>query len=428
MDHARGISENTHGLMKYATVLLGFYLSRRSLLSHLHLAILLGMTVALGPLALDAYLPAFPEIADGLGVDHGHVGLTLSAYVTTLGLAQLVGGPLSDRYGRKPVLFGGLLIFMAGAVMVSLADSLSDMVFWRISQGIGGAFCAVSVPAIVRDEVSGQDAARLFGLIGLIMFIAPAAAPSLGSLMLALGEWHWIFLMLAGYAAFLVLTLQVALFPRLQPRTPTTTPIRSLVTNYLLVLRHKTTMRFIGIQVLCFSTMLLFITHSSFIYQEWYGLSNSTFAILFAANIAFMAVLNLINRPLLRRFSSVQLVRAQVIAQCLALVALVASVQFQGPLWLVAGCIIVAIGCQGGIVPNNMANAMEFFPNLSGTAAALLGASQFTIAGAISTLSSISGDQTLLSIAVSMLACSSGAVLLALGAPRAVALAKESGL
>jgi DHA1 family bicyclomycin/chloramphenicol resistance-like MFS transporter len=414
--------------MKYATVLLGFYLSRRSLLSHLHLAILLGMTVALGPLALDAYLPAFPDIADGLGVDHGHVGLTLSAYVTTLGLAQLVGGPLSDRYGRKPVLFGGLLIFMAGAVMVSLADSLSDMVFWRIAQGIGGAFCAVSVPAIVRDEVSGQDAARLFGLIGLIMFIAPAAAPSLGSLMLALGEWQWIFLMLAGYAAFLVVVLQVALFPKLKPRAPIKTPIRSLVTNYLLVLGHKTTMRFIGIQVLCFSTMLLFITHSSFIYQEWYGLSNSTFAILFAANIGFMAGLNLVNRPLLRRFSSVQLVRAQVILQCLALVALVVSVQLQGPLWLVAGCIIVAIGCQGGIVPNNMANAMEFFPNLSGTAAALLGASQFTIAGAISTLSSITGDQTLTSIAIAMLACSTGAVLLALGAPRAVALAKESGL
>jgi DHA1 family bicyclomycin/chloramphenicol resistance-like MFS transporter len=155
-----------------------------------------------------------------------------------------------------------------------------------------------------------KTAARLFGLIGLIMFIAPAAAPSLGSLMLALGEWQWILLMLAGYAAFLVLTLQVALFPKLQPRIPTTTPIRSLVTNYLLVLRHKTTMRFIGIQVLCFSTMLLFITHSPFIYQEWSGLSNSTFAILFAANIAFMAALNLINRPLLRRFSSVQLVRA----------------------------------------------------------------------------------------------------------------------
>ncbi|MDY6841353.1 MAG: multidrug effflux MFS transporter [Pseudomonadota bacterium] len=392
---------------------------------HLHLAILLGMTVALGPLALDAYLPAFPDIADSLNIDHGHMGLTISAYVTTLGLAQLVGGPLSDRYGRKPVLFGGLLIFMAGAVMVSLADSLSDMVFWRIAQGIGGAFCAVSVPAIVRDEVSGRDAARLFGLIALIMFIAPAAAPSLGSLMLALGEWPWIFLMLAGYAAFLVLTLQLALFPKLKPRTPIITPVRSLVTNYLLVLRHKTTMRFIGIQVLCFSIILLYITHSSFIYQEWYDLSNNAFAILFAANIAFMAILNLINRPLLYRFASVQLVRAQVIAQCLAIAALVASAYFQGPLWLVLSCLAVAIGCQGGIVPNNMASAMEYFPNHSGTAAALLGASQFTIAGAISALSSASGDQTLLSIAITMLACATGAVILALGAPRAVALAKE---
>ncbi|MBU2953767.1 multidrug effflux MFS transporter [Marinobacter sp. F3R08] len=397
-------------------------------MSHLQLAILLGMTVALGPLALDAYLPAFPDIADGLGVDHGHVGLTLSAYVTALGLAQLAGGPLSDRYGRKPVLFGGLLIFTAGAVMVSLADSLSDMVFWRIAQGIGGAFCAVSVPAIVRDEVSGQDAARLFGLIGLIMFIAPAAAPSLGALMMALGEWHWIFLMLAGYAVFLIFTLQVALFPRLQPRSRATTPVRTLVTNYLLVLRHGTTMRFIGIQVLCFSTMLLFITHSSFIYQEWYGLSKNSFAILFAANIVFMACLNLANRPLLRRFSSVSLVRAQVIAQCLALSALVITVYSQGPLWAVAGCIIVAMGCQGGIVPNNMANAMEFFPHLSGTAAALLGASQFTIAGAISTVSSLFGDQTLLTISLAMLTCSTGAVLLALGAPRSVARAKESAL
>ncbi|MBW4934174.1 multidrug effflux MFS transporter [Marinobacter sp. F4206] len=397
-------------------------------MSHLHLAILLGMTVAIGPLALDAYLPAFPDIADSLGIDHGHVGLTLSAYVTTLGLAQLVGGPLSDRYGRKPVLVGGLLIFAAGAMLVSLGETLSELMVWRVVQGVGGAFCAVSVPAIVRDEVSGQDAARLFGLIGLIMFIAPAAAPSLGSLMLALGEWQWIFLMLAGYAVFLVLILNLALFPKLQPRPRTATPVRTLVTNYLLVMKHRTTMRFIGIQVLCFSTMLLFITHSSFIYQQWYGLSNGTFAVLFAANIAFMAGLNLVNRPLLRKFASVQLVRAQVIAQWLALIVLTTTVFSEGSLWLVASCIIVAIGCQGGIVPNNMANAMEFFPQLSGTAAALLGASQFTIAGAISTLSSVSGDPTLPTIVMSMLACSTGAVLLALGAPRAVAEERAAGL
>jgi DHA1 family bicyclomycin/chloramphenicol resistance-like MFS transporter len=389
-------------------------------LSHFQLALLLGMTVALAPLALDAYLPAFPDIANGFGIPHSDVGLTLSAYVATLGLAQLVGGPLSDRYGRRIILFGGLGLFAGACVMIAQADSLVEMSVWRLIQGVGGAFCAVSVPAIVRDQVSGQDAARLFGLIGLIMFIAPAAAPSFGALMLALGDWHWIFAALAVYAVFLAVVLQLALFPRLKPRPAATTPVSTLVTNYILVLRHKTTMRFIGIQVLCFSAMLLFITHSSFIYQEWFGLSNSTFSILFAANIALMAILNLINRPLLRHFHSVVLLRFQVLLQSLALVGLVTVVALDGPLWAVAGLIITSVGFQGGIVPNNMANALDFFPHMGGTAAAVLGASQFTLAGGISALSSTFGGDSLLPITASMLACSAGAGLLALGAPRAV--------
>jgi len=395
-------------------------------LSHFQLALLLGMTVALGPLALDAYLPAFPAIARDFAIPHADVGLTLSAYVATLGMAQLVGGPLSDRYGRRNILFIGLAVFALASLMIALADNLSSMIAWRVVQGIGGAFCAVSVPAIVRDQVGGQEAARLFGLIGLIMFIAPAAAPSLGALMLALGDWHWIYVFLAAYAFFLAVVLQMALFPRLKPRPRATTPVKTLVTNYMLVLRHRTTMRFVGIQVMCFSSMMLFITHSSFIYQEWFGLSNSTFSILFAANIGVMAALNLINRPLLRTFSSVVLLRVQVIIQFVMLVGLVSVVVLDGPLWAVAGFIIAAVGCQGGIVPNNMANALEFFPHMGGTAAAMLGASQFTLAGAISALSSAYGGEALLPITLSMLACSVGAVLLSLGAPAAVVREKAA--
>ncbi|WP_114417114.1 multidrug effflux MFS transporter [Marinospirillum perlucidum] len=395
-------------------------------MSQLKLAVLLGMTVALGPLALDAYLPAFPEIAEGFAIPHSEVGLTLSAYVMTLGLAQLVGGPLSDRYGRKLILVTGLLIFAIAGSLVAQADSLVEMVSWRILQGIGGAFCAVSVPAIVRDESGGQDAARLFGLIGLIMFIAPAAAPSLGALMLAMGDWHWIFLVLTGYAVFLAVVLQLALFPHLTPRPPATTPVKTLVTNYLLVLKHKTTMRFVGIQVLCFSTMLLFITHSSFIYQEWFGLSNTAFSLLFAANIALMATLNLINRPLLRKVPSVILLRIQVILQFMSMLSLVAVVLLDGPFWAVAACIIAAIGFQGGIIPNNMANALEFFPHLGGTAAALLGATQFTVSGGISALSSAFAGDSLITIVLSMLICSTGAFLLVLGAPAAVAKEKAA--
>jgi DHA1 family bicyclomycin/chloramphenicol resistance-like MFS transporter len=384
------------------------------------------MTVALGPLALDAYLPAFPAIAREFAIPHADVGLTLSAYVATLGMAQLVGGPLSDRYGRRNILFIGLAVFALASLMVALADNLASMIAWRVIQGIGGAFCAVSVPAIVRDQVGGQEAARLFGLIGLIMFIAPAAAPSLGALMLALGDWHWIYVLLAAYAFILAVVLQLALFPRLKPRPRAVTPVRTLVTNYMLVLKHRTTMRFVGIQVMCFSSMMLFITHSSFIYQEWFGLSNSTFSVLFAANIGVMAALNLVNRPLLRTFSSVVLLRVQVIIQFVMLVGLVSVVVLDGPLWAVAGFIIAAVGCQGGIVPNNMANALEFFPHMGGTAAAMLGASQFTLAGAISALSSAYGGEALLPITLSMLACSVGAVLLSLGAPAAVAREKAA--
>ncbi|MEX2473767.1 Bcr/CflA family efflux MFS transporter [Marinobacter sp.] len=386
----------------------------------IQLALLLGMTVALGPLALDAYLPAFPDIADGLGVSHGQIGLTLSAYVAALGLAQLVGGPLSDRYGRQQVLLGGLAIFAAAAFMVAQADTLGQMLFWRVIQGIGGAFCAVSVPAIVRDQSQGSEAARLFGLIGLIMFVAPALAPSMGAILLVLTDWPAIFLMLAAYAIVLAIILHFALFRRLPKRERVPTPVSTLVTNYLLVLRHAVTMRFIGLQALCFSAMLVFITHASFIYQEWFGLSTAMFSGLFAANIGAMACLNLLNRRLLSRYESVDILRVLVFLQTVAIIALVFCALVAAPYWAVAACIVVAVGFMGAIVPNNMANALEFFPHLGGTAAALLGAAQFTIAGAISAISASLSGGSLIPIVVTMAVCVSGAAVLAAGAPGAV--------
>ncbi|OEY65571.1 multidrug effflux MFS transporter [Marinobacter sp. X15-166B] len=389
-------------------------------MSQLQLAILLGMTVALGPLTLDAYLPAFPQIATDLDVSHADVGLTLSIYVAALGLGQLVGGPLSDRYGRQAILLGGLLVFAAAAVMVAQSGSINEMLGWRLIQGVGGAFCAVSVPAIVRDQFQGTEAARLFGLIGLIMFVAPAAAPSLGALLLLLSDWPAIFLMLAGYAVFLGGVLRLRLFRRLPPKERVQTPVSTLVTNYGLVLRHWVTMRFIGLQALCFSTMLVFITHSSFIYQEWFGLSSGMFSALFAANIVAMACLNIFNRYLLTRFEAVAILRVSVVLQFSATLVLVACAWAGASYWVIAACMIAVAGFMGSIIPNNMANALEFFPKLGGTTAALLGATQFTVAGGISAVSTVIGEGSLLAIVLVMAVCSLGATLLAVGAPKAV--------
>lgn len=387
---------------------------------HLQLAILLGMTVALGPLALDAYLPAFPDIADALGVRHADVGLSLSAYVGTLGLAQLIGGPLSDRYGRRGVLMAGLAVFALAALMVSHAETLTELLGWRIVQGIGGAFCAVSVPAIVRDQSHGQDAARLFGLIGLVMFVAPAIAPSLGTLLLTVGDWSFIFLFLTGYAVLLAITLNLLLFRRLPKHEPIRTPVATLVTNYWQVLRHPLTMRFIGIQALSFSVMMVFITHASFIYQEWFGLTKTGFSALFASNVAAMATLNILNRSLLKRFESVDILRTLVVIQCLAILGVMTTALIGAPWYVFAGFVIASVGCMGAIIPNNMANALEYFPHLGGTASALLGGTQFTIAGAISAISASIGAHTLTPIVGMMMAGSVGATILAVGAPVAV--------
>lgn len=386
-------------------------------MSHFRLAVLLGMTVALGPLALDTYLPAFPRIAAMLGVEHAAVGYTLSVYVAILGVGQLIGGPLSDRYGRRYVLLGGLALFGVASVMAGTSESLNELLVWRVVQALGGAWCAVSVPAIVRDRTQGTESARLFALIGLLMFVAPALAPAIGSLILEFTGWRAIFVFLAAYAGFVGVLLHFALFRRAPPASRNRTPVYTLVTNYARVLRHAAAMRFIVLQALAFSIMLIFITHASFIYQEWFGLSKTAFSILFGANIAGMAAANLVNRQLLLTYSAPVVLRGAIGIQAVAVLVLGAVSWFDPPVALVAALIIVAVACMGAIAPNNIACTLEYFPTLGGTAAAVLGATQFAFAGAVSTLSTMLADDTLVPITLTMAACGTLAVVLALPAP-----------
>lgn len=387
-------------------------------MSHFRLAVLLGMTVALGPFALDTYLPAFPGIAASLDVTQAEVGLTLSAYAAILGLGQLLGGPLSDRYGRRYVLLGGLALFSIASVMVSFSASLLEMLGWRMVQALGGAFCAVSVPAIVRDRTRGTESARLFSLIGLVMFVAPALAPSIGSAITVLLDWRAIFAFLAGYALFMLALLYWALFRGARPAARARTPVRTLLTNYACVLRHRAAMRFIALQALAFSIMLVFITHASFIYQTWFGLSKGAFSILFAVNVGGMAAANLLNRRLLRSFLPPVVLRAAILVQATAMVAFALVASFEPPLMLVAALLFVAVAAMGAIAPNNIACTLEYFPTLGGTAAAVLGACQFSFAGAVSALSTVWVDGTLLPVALTMATCGLLAAWLALPAPR----------
>lgn len=344
------------------------------------------------------------------------MGLTLSIYVFVLALGQLVGGPLSDRFGRRPILLIGLAGFIAGSFAVAAAESLQAMLAWRATQAFGGGWVAVSVPAIVRDRTSGVETARLFSLIALIMFLAPAIAPTLGSFILALGSWHGIFYFLAGYAVLVGVLLQLFLFRHLTPHERKKEPLHALITNYRHVLGHGTAMQLVILQALNFGVLMLYLTHAPFLLQEWLGLGNSGFSTVFAANVIAMACVALLNRRLLGRFAPRQILAVAFPLQLLAVALLLAVTLLPVPRWLLLPALMMIVASAGATSPNVQASVMQFFRALGGTAAALLGAVQFAGGGLISGASALLVNGHAPRVAASMLVCSLLAVLLTIPA------------
>jgi DHA1 family bicyclomycin/chloramphenicol resistance-like MFS transporter len=389
-------------------------------MTQLQLALLLGATVALSPFAMDAYLPAFPEIAASYGVTTAEVGVTVSVYLVGLALGHLVGGPLSDRYGRDRVLFGGLALFTAGSLLVAGAPTFGALVGWRFLQALGAGWCMVSVPAIARDHSSGAEGAQLFSLIGLVIFIAPATAPAIGTLILGVSNWSGIFVFLAVYAGALAVLLRLTLFRRWKGRPERRHPLPTVVTNYAAVLRHATAMRLLAVQSLVFSVMILFITHASFIFQEWFGLSKTAFAGWMAAHMVLMGGFNLLNRWLLNYRHPAVVLRAAVGLQAAAALYLAGMAATDPPLaWLLPG-LLLAIGSFGAGVPNTFSLYLEFFRDIAATATALMGAVRFTVAGLISAFSSLLVGGSLTAVMAMMAGCALAALILALGAPQAI--------
>lgn len=371
----------------------------------------LAMTIMLGPFSMDTYLPAFPAIGESLGVSQHAISLSVSVYVLALALGQLVGGALSDRFGRQRVLMGGLAIFIVASIAIGTADSLGMLLGGRIVQAFGAGWTLVSVPALVRDRVAGRDAAKLFSMMGFIIVLAPGIAPSVGSAILALGSWHYIFFALAAYALALIPLLIRVLFTGPGRVSRAKGPEMGLLARYKLVLSTKPALPFIAWQAGSFSVMMMFITYASFIYQGHFAQDSSTFSLLFAANIVAMFLFNVLNRVLLSRLPSLRILQLATACQAVGMVALLTATFLGAPLYLFLPAMMLTIGAVGAISPNIQACFLEFFPTSGGTAAALLGAAQFGIAGILSGLSTAL-PQSLESVVLAMAACGAVAYLL----------------
>lgn len=347
-------------------------------LSPRRVALLVAFNTALAPFAIDAYLPAMGVLAEAVGASIHRTELSLSTFLAGFALGQLLFGPLSDRIGRKPVLLGGLVVFLVASLLITQVNTLPELLAWRFVQALGGGATVVNSAAIVRDCFSGREAAKVMSTMAIIMLLAPLVAPVVGSGLLYLGDWWLIFVFLALYALFLLWLLGSRLPETRAPGRPGASP-RQVLANYASVLRHREAMGYICAASMSFAGLFAFITASPFLYLEHYGLGPELYPLVFGLNVVTMAASNRLNIRLLGWRTPQQNLRLGLsiqlgVALCLVLV-LVSGLE---TLWSVVPLIMVFAGTIGLVAPNAISSLLDHFHHMSATAAALQGSIQFS--------------------------------------------------
>jgi len=373
------------------------------------LSFLLAIVVALTPFAVDMYLPAMPAMAGYFVTGIEQIEISMPLFLIGFALGQIVGGPVSDNYGRKPIGIAGFSLFTVASVLILFAPTVESLWLLRFVQAFGGGFGAVIAAAIVRDLYDGKDSAKIFTLIGLIMMIAPLIAPAVGALMLDRFGWQSIFMFLAIYAL-----VQIVIIGLMLPETQTLRLLRGhqragprqVLAVYKMIVTRRQSLGYLLCQAFIVASMFAFLTEASFMYIEYYGVSTSNFPILFGANIIVMMFFNRLNARMLDRYSSRYLLKLGISVQLTAVsMLLLLYVTGNLSLWSNVLLIMFSIGPIGIIAPNNMASYLHCFSKNSATANAVMGTSQFALGALIGMLVSLLHTGTLFPLFSIMFSC-----------------------
>lgn len=353
----------------------------------LSLILVLGGLAAFAPLSIDMYLPAFPAIAAELGVSAGQVQYTLAAYFLGMALGQAFHGPLADRFGRKPPLYAGLALYLAASVGCALAGDVATFTVLRFLQALGGCVCMVVPMAMVRDRFDPQTSARVLSRLVLVMGLAPMLAPLLGSAVLAAAGWRMLFWILAGCGAVGLLAALLALPESLPPeRRRDTSPLKA-VRTYAGLARDR---RFLGhaLATGCATAgMFAYIAASPFVLIELHGLSTQAYGLVFGANALGLVAAAQLNHRLLRDHAASTLLRSALTVAAMAGTGVLA-VALLTPAWpalALPGTLLglfVYVASLGFVGSNAAAGALAHQGHQAGSASALMGTLQFTLASA----------------------------------------------
>ncbi len=356
------------------------------------LVLLLGALTALGALTIDMYLPALPSLARDLDSTPAAVQLTLTGTLVGLALGQLVVGPLSDVLGRRPPLLAGLGLHVLASMLCIVAPNVGVLGALRVLQGAGAASASVTAMAVVGDRYSGAAAGVVFSRLMLVLGVAPVLAPTVGGQLLRYTSWRGVFVVLALLGTALTLTAVRGLEETLLPGHRGRVRPRHIVRAYRELLQDQVYVGLVLVAALSQAVLFAYVSGSSFVLQQQFGLDPQEFGLIFAAGAVPLIGTTQLNVLLLRRWESPQLLNAAAVLMVASgLVLLVTALTGGGlagfllPLWAVLGGVGLAM-------PNTPAIALLRHSSASGAAAALLGAARFGVAAVVAPLVGLLGD------------------------------------
>jgi len=342
------------------------------------MALLLGLLSAIGPFAIDMYLPALPAIGQSLRADIGAVQMSLTAFFLSLGAGQLLYGPISDMVGRKPPLYAGLLLFALASVGCAMATDIQTLIVLRFVQGLGAA-AGMAIPrAVVRDLHTGTDAARLMSLLMLVFSVSPILAPLAGSAVIAVAGWRGVFWAVT-VAAVAGLAMMVKLLDETRPASERVeSSLGSALSAYwLLLLRDAHYLGLVFIGSFAMAGFFTYLANSSFVMIDHYGLSPALYSVAFGVNAAAFIGASQFTGSLGERYGLVNLVKFGVVCCGVAMLAMFAYFAMGGDsLWVLIVLYFIASGFMGLVIPTTGVLALEKHGAIAGTASALLGTLQ----------------------------------------------------
>lgn len=356
---------------------------------------------------MDLYLPVLPQLGRDLGATQTLAQLTMSLCMVGLGVGQLLARPLSDRIGRRRPLVIGVAFYTIVSVLCALAPTIWTLIGFRFLQGLAGAAGLVIARAMVRDLFSGAEAARVYSLLMIVMGVAPVLAPLAGGQLARFGDWRVMFAALVVIGV--VLTLGALTLPETLP------PGRRQEKGLTAIRSQFTTLaqdrRFMG-YALALATgayaLFTYISFSSFVLQDSYGLTPQLFSLIFGVNAVGIVAGGNVNRLIVRRAGPRAMLAGGIGVSLLGSGILLGAVLVDGGLGGMLAGLFIVLSSLGLIMPNSTALALEPHSARAGTASALVGMLQFLVGAAVPPLASLGGATALsmaLTMTVALVAC-----------------------